>query len=265
MAQYKSSMYAMKGVFVVFCSIAHRAVRLAVRSGRIGLFFRNSGSIAERLYTIQEYSELRLAANKGFGGATQSSLSLHILDYTPLRKMGQLSTMHGIALVSGSFLSGMWILECDCLQGSILTPSLGAMMSLSFITVPVLLSNSLSTAQLCAIWADMYIRGRSLLPTLAVGTLAFYILAYARQQKPKRSKALILAGATTIAIAPFTWVFLAPTNTQLFGMYNESQQATASASEVGPAQDLIAVWSLLHIVRSLLPLFGAMIGLYASG
>jgi Domain of unknown function (DUF1772) len=138
----------------------------------------------------------------------------------------------------------------------------GAMMSLSLITMPVLLNTSLSTAQLCSEWSQMYLRGRGLLPALAVMTFAMYAYTYAKEQRPKSSKALILAGGMTIAIAPFTWIVLTPTNNKLFALQAENQAMTALSSSVEPARKLIIEWTRLHLMRSLLPLFGAATGLF---
>ncbi|KAH8711846.1 hypothetical protein GQ44DRAFT_714274 [Phaeosphaeriaceae sp. PMI808] len=135
------------------------------------------------------------------------------------------------------------------------------MMSLSFITMPVLVNTSLSTAQLCSVWSQIYVRGRGLLPALAIMTCALYGYAYSTQKRPNSSKAFLLAGAITIAIAPFTWIVLAPTNNKLFALQAESQGMTAFSSGSEPARELIVEWSRLHLFRSLLPLFGAAIGM----
>ncbi|KAH7396386.1 hypothetical protein BKA66DRAFT_455027 [Pyrenochaeta sp. MPI-SDFR-AT-0127] len=156
--------------------------------------------------------------------------------------MGHLGVVHSIALASGSFLSG-------------------AMMSLSIITMPVLVNTPLSTAQLCSVWSQIYVRGRGLLPALAIVTCAMYGYVYTRQKSPRPSKALLLAGGITIAIAPFTWIALAPTNNQLFALHSENRAMTAFSVGAEPAKELIVEWSYLHLVRSTLPLFGAAIGL----
>lgn len=135
-------------------------------------------------------------------------------------------------------------------------------MSLSLITMPVLLNSPLSTAQLCSVWSQIYVRGRGLLPALAVGTFLMYGYASRKQKLSKSSKALILAGTITIAIAPFTWIVLAPTNNKLFALQADNQDMTTFLGDVEPAKKLISEWSRLHFVRSLLPLFGAAAGLF---
>jgi hypothetical protein len=136
------------------------------------------------------------------------------------------------------------------------------MMSLSLITMPVLLNTPLSTAQLCSVWSQIYVRGRGMLPALAVITFVMYAYASAKQKTPKSSRPLILAGIITIAIAPFTWIFLAPTNNKLFALQVENQDMTTMLGSVEPAKKLIVEWSRLHLARSLLPLFGAATGLF---
>lgn len=135
-------------------------------------------------------------------------------------------------------------------------------MSLSLITMPVLLESSLSTTQLCSVWSEIYLRGRGLLPALAVMTCVMYGYAYARQKIVRSSKALILAGVLTIAIAPFTWLVLAPTNNMLFALHTEAQSMRDIPGGVETAKRLIADWSRLHLARSLLPLFGAATGIF---
>jgi hypothetical protein len=67
-----------------------------------------------------------------------------------------------------------------------------------------------------------------------------------------------VAGATTILMVPFTWIFMAPTNNTLFRLENESK--VASVANLAEAQELVIKWSWLHVVRSLFPLAGAILG-----
>jgi noranthrone monooxygenase len=130
-------------------------------------------------------------------------------------------------------------------------------MSLSLITMPVLLDSPLSSAQLCSVWSKMYMRGRGLLPAMAVMTFAMYWYASCRKKSTRSSKALIMAGVMTIAIAPFTWLFLAPTNNKLFALQRENQAMPMLETGLESARRLMTQWSQLHLMRSLLPLFGA--------
>ena len=69
---------------------------------------------------------------------------------------------------------------------------------------------------------------------------------------------LAVAGATTLSIVPFTLILMAPTNNTLFRLEKESK--VASVASLAEAQELIIKWSWLHVVRSLFPLVGAILG-----
>ncbi|OTA98963.1 hypothetical protein M426DRAFT_325529 [Hypoxylon sp. CI-4A] len=93
------------------------------------------------------------------------------------------------------------------------------MMSLSFITVPVFLDTTLQAPQLFQQWARMYSYGHQALPTLAVGTCLLHLYTAAKRRGAKKSSAIfVVAGVTTLIMLPFTWLVMAPTNTELFGL-----------------------------------------------
>jgi hypothetical protein len=71
-----------------------------------------------------------------------------------------------------------------------------------------------------------------------------------------------VAGAVTVAMLPFTWIFMAPTNNVLFDL--EAKSKSAVVTGIAEAQSLLRKWRLLHIARSIFPLAGAVIGLSAT-
>ncbi|KAJ0120540.1 uncharacterized protein J7T55_015269 [Diaporthe amygdali] len=146
------------------------------------------------------------------------------------------------ALVTGSFLSG-------------------AMMSLSFIAVPVLLETTRDAPQLLTAWTRTYHYGHLALPTMSVGTFLLYIYAARASKKGKgRSRGILAAaGVATVAMVPFTWAFMLPTNDELFRLQ------AASVTEPGVAgfdavREMVTSWSWMHVMRSLMPLVGAILG-----
>ena len=137
-------------------------------------------------------------------------------------------------------------------------------MSLSFMAVPVLLDTTTQAPQLFRQWVRMYHYGHQMLPTLAVGTFLLY--SYTSFQKSKTRRAwgvFALAGVTTISMLPFTWLFMVPTNNELFRLERLSSTEPL-VKGIEEAKLLVARWSGLHLARSLLPLTGAIIGTVAQ-
>ncbi|KAK8050742.1 hypothetical protein PG994_012472 [Apiospora phragmitis] len=131
-------------------------------------------------------------------------------------------------------------------------------MSLSGIAVPVLLEASRDIPQLAYAWTRMYHYGHLALPTMGVGTCLLYLVSAYRSRKGRAT--LFAAAVATVAMVPFTWVFMTPTNNQLFGLEAAAAAGTTGLLSLDEVRDLIVWWSRLHITRSLMPLLGAMLG-----
>ncbi|KAL2021623.1 hypothetical protein VTK56DRAFT_6976 [Thermocarpiscus australiensis] len=143
------------------------------------------------------------------------------------------------AVVAGSFLAG-------------------AMMGLSLIAIPVLVDINHDPAHLLRQWARLYGYGIQLMPAGAIGTTLLYgysIASKARSNRPWRIYAL--AAAATMSIVPFTWYVMLPTNNRLF----ELNALAGGAKDLAQVHELVAKWRWLHIIRSLFPLVGAVLGL----
>jgi len=139
----------------------------------------------------------------------------------------------------------------------------GAMMSVSLIAVPVMLDTTKESPQLYHQWAQMYHLGFQLFPGMAVTTLVLYGYIVMKKRAAKRPWAIFaVAGAVTVAMLPFTWIFMAPTNNVLFDL--EAKSKSAVVTGIVEAQSLLRKWRLLHIARSIFPLAGAVIGLSAT-
>ncbi|KAI1378722.1 hypothetical protein F4677DRAFT_443209 [Hypoxylon crocopeplum] len=144
-----------------------------------------------------------------------------------------LTGVQAIALVTGAFLSG-------------------AMMSVSFVAVPAMLDTTIEASHLRTQWARLYHYGHHVLPAIAVGTCLLHM--YTALSK---GRLFALAGITTVGIAPFTWVFMAATNVELFRL---GAQPLGQA-DMSRVRELVVKWTWLHVARSLLPLVGAIIAL----
>ncbi|KAF2723088.1 DUF1772-domain-containing protein [Polychaeton citri CBS 116435] len=160
-----------------------------------------------------------------------------------------------------SMVSSVCVQATGLLTGAFLS---GAMMSLCFVAVPVILDTATETSQLLGQWSRMYHYGHQIMPTIAVCTLLLHGYTSLRKNATKRPWALFaLAGLTTVSIAPFTWIFMAPTNNELFRLEEESL-ATPLGLEDSGARALVVKWTWLHFTRSLLPLAGTVFGTVAT-
>lgn len=142
------------------------------------------------------------------------------------------------AVISGSFLSG-------------------AMMSLSAFVIPVFLDTDQDAEHMVRQWARLYHYGHIYLPALCVSTTGLY--AYASLSKRvadnKQWSRYALAATSTIAMVPFTWLVMTPTNNTLFRL-----DASELVMELSLVRGLVVRWAWLHVTRSLFPLVGAILG-----
>ena len=137
------------------------------------------------------------------------------------------------------------------------------MMSLAAITIPVFLETSTeSSTNLLHLWACLYHYGHIYMPAISVTTTSLY--AYAAWSKRAANieqwRRYAIAGATTIAMVPFTWLIMDSTNNALFQLV-ASASGTLTSVKLETVQALIVRWALLHAARSLFPLAGAVLGL----
>jgi hypothetical protein len=138
------------------------------------------------------------------------------------------------------------------------------MMSLCLVAVPVLLDTATETTQLFVQWARMYHYGHQIMPAIAISTLLLYLYTCSRKRAARRPwRLLALAGAATISIVPFTWIFMVPTNNELFRLL-EASKTEPLVLGISEARKLVVRWTWLHFTRSLLPLAGAAIGTHAT-
>ncbi|KAL4926159.1 anthrone oxygenase tpcL [Aspergillus undulatus] len=134
------------------------------------------------------------------------------------------------------------------------------MLCLSAIAVPVFLDTDDTSSHLVRQWARTYHYGHIILPAVCIATcgLYAYITLSKRATSRKHWPTYAAAGVTTVAMVPFTWVLMTPTNNTLFGL--EKASSETAEDEFGAVRQLVVTWSWLHVTRSLFPLVGAIVG-----
>lgn len=134
------------------------------------------------------------------------------------------------------------------------------MMGLSLVAVPVLIDTSTQSSHLLAQFVQMYDYGHKLMPSLAVVTFLLHGYTAVQQRASGRPWLRhVAAGVVTLLIVPFTWVAMMPTNENLF-LLNAASKSPSEMVDLSLVQSLLVRWSRLHIIRSLFPLAGAIVG-----
>lgn len=128
-------------------------------------------------------------------------------------------------------------------------------MSLCFVAVPAILDTATEATHLRAQWARMYHYGHHILPAIAVGTCLLHSCVSFEKGRAGTPWGLsMLAGITTVSIAPFTWVFMLATNDELARL----GEKPLGAADMLRVRKLVVKWTWLHLTRSFLPLVGAV-------
>ncbi|KAF1932181.1 DUF1772-domain-containing protein [Didymella exigua CBS 183.55] len=141
----------------------------------------------------------------------------------------------------------------------------GTIASLSLVSVPAvtksLKEDGLSAAHAVKVWRNNFDFGKGLAPPVALATassLAFcgWTARNTRATGLKDGRLFFLSAALTIAIVPFTIIFMGSTNAKLLSLAKK-EELTASEGQDGEA--LLNKWASINGVRSLLPLAGAVL------
>lgn len=111
------------------------------------------------------------------------------------------------------------------------------------------------------LWEALYVRGRAQMPRFAaLSLLGYSYLAYDRYARGERWGPFALAGALTIGIVPFTLLVMMPTNNALLGVASGTGGQVLSEDAV---RSLLLRWKNLNLMRSMFPLAGSLLGLWA--
>lgn len=130
-------------------------------------------------------------------------------------------------------------------------------MGLSAFTIPVFLDTNVDAGQILQQWMRLYYYGHTYMPALCIATCGLYGYAALsrRVSSHKQWYRYALAAVLTISMVPFTWLVMVSTNDTLFLL-----GASDSGTELNLARALVVKWAWLHVMRSLSPLFGAILG-----
>lgn len=131
------------------------------------------------------------------------------------------------------------------------------MMSLSRVAVPVLLETAADAPQLLYAWTRTYRYGHLALPTMGVGTCLLYLSEVWRTSNG--SGKLMVAALVTVAMVPFTWVFMGRLDGELFRL---QAAGTIDPAVIGleGVRGKIIWWSKLLVTLSLMPLVRVLLG-----
>ena len=103
----------------------------------------------------------------------------------------------------------------------------------------------------------MFIRGMAIMPKVAITVgLSYAYAAYEARDRGGYWKGFLSAAGLVVAIIPFTLLFMNSTNAALI-----HSARGASTLTVAQESELVSKWGLLNLIRSFLPLTGAVTGL----
>lgn len=113
-------------------------------------------------------------------------------------------------------------------------------------------------------WRTILTKGGAVARPLAIAAGALHLAnAYVNRDAPRgRWKYYASAAASTIAIIPFTIVFIIPTNRELLRLEGLARGTVAAAE--ARSLDLVRAWARLNLTRSVLPALGALSAFLAA-
>lgn len=136
------------------------------------------------------------------------------------------------------------------------------MSTLSTITISACLQTNTDPAQLIRQWFRLYHYGHLSAPPMAIATAAMYAYtALGNRADGRRWELLAAAGAATFSMMPFTLGIMMPTNYALFRL--EKKAESGEGLKMERVRPLVVRWGWMHLVRSLFPLAGVLIGISA--
>lgn len=146
----------------------------------------------------------------------------------------------------------------------------GNISALSLISIPAVANikqdSSLSNAHAVRLWQQNYQRGASQNPPIALGASASlgYLAWSLRNLRTATvmglgpSFLLSIAAVSTIAIVPFTIVFMRATNNKLLALAAKAKKDEVSVVETEDIEALLERWTALNRLRGFLPMVGAV-------
>ncbi|KAI4732792.1 hypothetical protein E4T50_16645 [Aureobasidium sp. EXF-12298] len=145
----------------------------------------------------------------------------------------------------------------------------GNISALSLISIPAVANikqdSSLSNAHAVRLWQQNYQRGASQNPPIALGASASlgYLAWSLRNLRTatvlslRPSLLLSIAAVSTMAIVPFTIVYMRATNNELLALAAKAKKDEVSVVETEDVEALLERWTALNRLRGVLPMVGA--------
>lgn len=134
------------------------------------------------------------------------------------------------------------------------------MVCLTGVVVPVFLDTITDSAQLLHQWVRVYYYGHIYMPAICVGTVGLYVYTALGKRNNHRQRRIYSAAAvSTLAMVPFTWAIMAPTNNILFGL-EASATDGKSVEDLSAVKAIVVQWGWLHLFRCVFPFVGVVLG-----
>ncbi|KAG9631630.1 DUF1772-domain-containing protein, partial [Aureobasidium melanogenum] len=146
----------------------------------------------------------------------------------------------------------------------------GNISALSLISIPAVANikqdSSLSNAHAVRLWQQNYQRGASQNPPIALGAaVSLGFLAWSLRNLRITTVVglgpgalFAIAAVSTMAIVPFTIVFMRPTNNKLLTLAAKAKKDELSVKETEDVEGLLERWTALNRLRGVLPMIGAV-------
>lgn len=174
-----------------------------------------------------------------------------------------------LGITTSAFVAGKRPTPLDQIP---LTQSIGSILSMSVFSVPSLLLAP--SPVLVRQWQLSFNREKIINPAIAlVSAFSYFWLSwrlYGGLNHPK-AEMYALSVICTLGVWPYTIFGMMPTNRKLFKKYDEMKGLSVheQATEVGlakgeSAKGLLDRWGMLNIGRGMLPLLGAVLGLWST-
>jgi len=136
-------------------------------------------------------------------------------------------------------------------------------MNLFLLTIPVLLETTHQTSQILSQWSHVFYSGHRKGPYISISTgLLYGYAAWSKHDAGESWRVFAVAGATTVAMVPYTWIFMMSTNNALFRA--EARSKGGDSVSWVEAERLVQTWNKLNAVRALFPLTGAILGILGT-
>ena len=110
-------------------------------------------------------------------------------------------------------------------------------------------------------WKRVFERGHIQGPAFSIATgLMYSYAAYVKTGQNEEWRGLAAAGATTVAMIPYTWIFMRSINNKLWAAVRGEKETV----NMPQAKAMLNNWGRLNMVRALFPLTGGVMGLLSA-